>query len=103
MVSFFEATLNNISIHHIGNPSQNEFYSLSESPIELKDDIIPKLLIQYFLKPFEKANEVYHLMHSSGDLNLNEIHHFATQVFEDNSRFHEVSEQVAKHLYKVSN
>src|ERR1700749_1103155 len=103
MVSFFEATLNNISIHHIGNPSQNEFYSLSESPIELKDDIIPKLLIQYFLKPFEKANEVYHLMHSSGDLNLNEIHHFATQVFGDKTKFHEASEQIAKYLYKVSN
>src|ERR1700710_155354 len=89
MVTFFEASLDIISVHHIGNQAQNEMYALSDNPLTLKDDIIPNLLMQYFLKPFEKANEVYHLMHSSGELNLNEIHHFATQVFEDKEKFHE--------------
>ena len=103
MVSYFEASLDTISVHHVGNPSINEFYSLSDKPLELKDDVIPNLLMNYFLKPFEKVNEVYHLMHSSGDLGLNEVHHFATQVFEDKEKFHEASEQIAKHLYKVSN
>ncbi|MGZ3813480.1 MAG: nucleoid-associated protein, partial [Mucilaginibacter sp.] len=103
MVTHFEASLDTVSVHHIGNQSQNELYALSEQPLNFKDEVIPQLLMQYFLKPFEKANEVYHLMHSSGELNLNEIHHFAAQVFENNSRFHEMSEQVAKHLYKVSN
>jgi hypothetical protein len=102
MVSFFDASLDTVSVHHIGNSSQNEFYSLSATPLELKDEIIANLLLQYFLRPFEKANEVYHLMHTSGDLNLNEIYHFATQVFEDKSKFHETSELIAKHLYKVS-
>src|SRR5665213_2715216 len=100
MVSHFEASLNTVSIHHIGNQSQNELYVLSEQPIAFKDEIISQLLMQYFLKPFEKANDVYHLMHSSGDLSLNELHHFTTEIFEDNSRFHEMSEQIAKHLYK---
>jgi len=103
MVTFFEASLDTISVHHVGNPSQNEMYALSDQPLALKDDIIPKLLMQYFLTPFEKANEVYHLTHSSGDLNLNEVYHFATQVFEDKEKFHEASEQIAKYLYKVSN
>lgn len=103
MVTFFEASLDTISVHHVGNPTNNEFYALSDKPLELKDEVIPTLLMQYFLKPFEKANEVYHLMHSSGDLNLNEIHHFATQVFEDKSKFHEVSEQITKYLHGVSN
>jgi len=103
MVTFFEASLDIISVHHVGNQSQNEFYALSAQPLELKDEVIPTLLMQYFLKPFEKANEVYHLAHTSGDLNLNELHHFATQVFEDKEKFHEASEQIAKHLYKVSN
>jgi hypothetical protein len=76
---------------------------LSDKPLGLKDDVIPNLLMNYFLKPFEKVNEVYHLTHSSGDLNLNEVHHFATQIFEDKEKFHEASEQIAKHLYKVSN
>jgi hypothetical protein len=103
MVTFFEASLDTISVHHVGNPSQNEMYALSDQPLALKDDIIPKLLMQYFLTPFEKANEVYHLTHSSGDLNLNEVYHFATQVFEDLEKFHEASEKIAKYLYKVSN
>jgi hypothetical protein len=103
MVSYFEATLDIVSVHHIGNPSINEFYALSDKPLELKDEVIPTLLLNYFLKPFEKANEVYHLMHSSNDLNLNEVYHFATQAFDDKEKFHESSEQIAKHLYKVSN
>jgi len=76
-------------------------YSLSDQPLVLKDELINSLLKQYFLSPFEKVNEVYHLMHSS-DLNLNEIYSFATQVFDDKSKFHEVSEQIAKYLYKVA-
>jgi hypothetical protein len=48
------------------------------------------------------VNEVYHLMHSSDDLALNELHNFATKVFEDKEKFQEMSEQIAKHLYKVS-
>ncbi|HTD98334.1 MAG TPA: nucleoid-associated protein [Mucilaginibacter sp.] len=103
MVSYFEASLDTVSVHHIGNQSQNELYALSEQALTFKDEVIPQLLMQYFLKPFEKSNEVYHLMHSSGDLALNELHHFATQIFEDKSRCHEMSEQIAKHLYKVSN
>ncbi len=102
MVTFFEASLDTISVHHVGNSSQSEMYSLSEQPLVLKDELINSLLKQYFLSPFEKVNEVYHLMHSS-DLNLNEIYSFATQAFDDKSKFHEVSEQIAKYLYKVAN
>lgn len=102
MITFFEASLDVISVHHVGNQSQSEMYSLSEQPLVLKDELINSLLKHYFLSSFEKINEVYHLMHSS-DLNLNEIYSFATQVFDDKSKFHEVSEQVAKYLYKVAN
>jgi hypothetical protein len=102
MVTFFEAALDKISVHHVGNRSQSEMYALSEDPLVLKDELISSLLRQYFLTPFEKTNEVYHLMHSSGDLALNEIHHFATQVFENEDKFHETSEQITKYLYEVA-
>src|SRR3569833_2265875 len=103
MVSYFEASLDTVSVHHIGNQSKNEFYALSAEPLTFKDEVIPQLLKQYFLKPFEKATEVYHLMHTSGDLGLNEVHHFITQAFDDKEKFHEASEQIAKHLYNTSN
>lgn len=103
MVTHFDASLETISVHHVGNQSLNELYALSEQPLDLKDELIPKLLMQYFLTPFEKVNEVYHLMHSSGDLGLNALHHFATMMFEQPERFHEASEQIAKQLYNVTN
>jgi len=103
MVTHFDASLETISVHHVGNQSLNELYALSEQPLDLKDELIPKLLMQYFLTPFEKVNEVYHLMHTSGDLGLNAIHHFATMVFDNPEKFHEASEQIAKQLYNVTN
>ena len=103
MVTYFEASLETVSVHHIGNPVQNEMYALSEQPLSFKDEVIPQLLMQYFLRPFEKSNEVYHLMHSGGDLDLNEIYHYVTGIFEDSNQFHDLSEQIAKHLYKTSN
>ncbi|MEO6149792.1 MAG: nucleoid-associated protein [Mucilaginibacter sp.] len=103
MITFFEASLNTISVHHVGNQSQNELYALSQQPLQLNDELIKKLLMQYFLTPLEKVNEVYHLMHNSGDLSLNEIYNFATKIFEDEAKFHEVSELIAKQLYNVSN
>lgn len=102
MVTFFEASPDAISVHHVGNSAQNEYYSLSEQPLNLNDELIPALLMQYFLKPFEKTNEVYRLSHSSGNLDLNELYHFAGQVFEDKSRLHKVSEQIAKHLFEAA-
>jgi len=102
MITYFEAGLNILSVHHIGNSSQNEMYSLSDDPIQFKDEIIPGLLMRYFLSPFEKANEVYHLMHGSGGLQLNEVYTFASEIFANKNRFIEVSQQIAKFLYDVS-
>jgi len=102
MVSYFEASLQSISVHHVGNPLQDERYALSDEPLSLKDEIIPRLLMQYFLAPFEKTNEVYHLMHPGGDLELNEIYHYCTGIFDDDTKFHDLSQQIAKHLYSVS-
>ena len=102
MVTFFDASLAELSAHYVGNQSQDEFYVLADHPVKLKDELISRLLLQYFLTPFGKVNEVYRLAHSSGDVKLNEIFHFASQVFDDESKLHEVSQQVAKHLYNVS-
>ena len=102
MVTFFEASLEQLSIHRIGNKLQDEFYVLSEEPLKIEDEFLSKLLLQYFLKPFEKINEVYRLIHSSDNLELNEIFHFCTSIFDDAGHFHENSELMAKYLYDIS-
>lgn len=103
MLSFFEASLTELSIHRVGNKMLDEHYVLSEQPLQLQDELLPKLLMQYFLSPFEKVNEVYRLSHSSGDLDLNELYHFVRLFFDGETDFHSMSQQITKHLYESSN
>ena len=103
MIASFEASLSALSIHRVGNKLLDEFYVLSEQPIGITDELLGKLLMQYFLNPFEKVNEVYRFMHSSDNLDLNELFHFCTGIFEDAGRFHELSEQITKYLFEQTN
>jgi len=103
MITFLEASLQQLSIHKTGNKQLDEPLLLSEAPLELQDDILGDLLMQYFLKPFEKQNEIYRLNHSSGNLQLNEVYHFAAAIFDNKEDFHANSCQLAKHLYELAN
>jgi len=103
MVTFLEASLDLLSVHRVGNKVQNEFYILSEQPLSIDDEILKNLLIKYFLSAFEKANEVYRFTHSSADLNLNELFNFSSKMFSDMACFHELSGNIAKYLFDISN
>ena len=81
MITFSQATLSELSIHRIGNKLQDEFYVLSDQSMHLEDEMLKQLLLQYFLSPYEKVNEIYRFMHPNNDLNLNEVYHFAADIF----------------------
>lgn len=97
MISFSQATLAELSIHRIGNKLQDEYYILSDQSMQIEDEMLKQLLLQYFLSPYEKVNEIYRLMHPNNDLNLNEVYHFAAAIFADGSVFHENTKK-AGHL-----
>ncbi|MFT3680549.1 MAG: nucleoid-associated protein [Ferruginibacter sp.] len=103
MVSSFEAIFKQLSIHKVGNRQLDQTMSLSEQPLQLIDGVLGSLLMQFFVQPFEKINEIYRLQHSSGNLELNEVYHFVQRIFDDAASFHECSQLLAKHLYEVSN
>lgn len=103
MISFFEASLKSLSVHHTGNKLQDEYYKLSDAPLKVEDDLMNNLLMQFFLNPFQKSNEVYRFMHPSDNLDLNEVYHTADTIFWTPSIFHEGSECLAKYLYEVAN
>ncbi len=103
MITFYQTSLTKLSIHRIGNKVHDEYIILSENPIQIQDELLNNLLIQYFLKPCEKVNEVYNLYHANNNLTLNEVYHFASEIFDNIDTFHENSQQLAKHLYEVSN
>ncbi len=92
-----------LSIHKIGNKLQDELYTLSNHQLEVKDETLNNILLQYFLSPFEKVNERYKFYHPTNELKLNEVFHFAGLMFNDVENFQDNSRQVAKHLYDISN
>ncbi|WP_312697882.1 hypothetical protein [Sphingobacterium mizutaii] len=77
-----DASFLNLIIHHVGNKSQDEYFTLSEEEVDVKsDEILADLLMQYFMKPFAKANEVYRFYHPNDTLDLNEVFYFSRQYF----------------------
>lgn len=103
MITFFEATLAELSIHRIGNKLQDEFYVLSENSMHIEDEMLNQLLLQYFLSPYEKINEIYRFTHPNNDLNLNEVYHFAAEIFANGTVFHDNSKKLATYLYEIAN
>ncbi len=77
----------------------DETLVLSEQPISLTDETLGELLMKYFVQPFEKTNEIYRFSHPTDNLQLNEVFHFATMMFENAETFHSNSQQIAKLLY----
>ena len=86
-------------LHKIGSKACNEGAILSNEPIILDEDL-NELLKTYFLRPF-RSEEYYNLAHSS-DLNLNEIYHFAHELFNQRVSFVDVSKKIAAYLYECS-
>ena len=102
MVTYFEAGLESLSVHRVGNKTLNEFYALSDEPLVIEDELLNTLLLQYFLSSFEKINEVYHFTHPGDDLQLNEMFHYSAMAFSEPEQFHQISQKMAKYLFDVS-
>ena len=76
MITCFDTQIESLSIHYIGNKSKNELCTFSEEPLFLLDENLPPLMLEYFIKPFEKMQESFAFSHPSA-IELNEVFHFA--------------------------
>ncbi|MFZ4057231.1 MAG: nucleoid-associated protein [Ferruginibacter sp.] len=103
MITAFEATIEQLSIHKSGNKANSEPCTLSEQPFPLVDETLTRLLMQFFIQPFEKIPETYRLHHSSGNPTLNEVYHFCNIIFNEPYKFHDSSIALTQHLYNTSN
>lgn len=99
MIITHDATLSRIAIHKTGNSGKDEGMRISASELHLRDEV-KELLTKYFLSPFSK-NEYFNLYHES-DLQLNEVYHYATSIFEHPGSLYINSVNFAKHLYAKS-
>lgn len=102
MINLFNAHIENLSVHRVGNKSRNEAIFLSEQPYNLNDEIVP-LLKEYFFKPFRDKEENYFQFAHDVDLDYHDMYNFATEIFTNPSSVHEVSKKITKHLFEQSN
>ncbi|MCO4294583.1 nucleoid-associated protein [Solitalea sp. MAHUQ-68] len=90
-----------LTIHKVGNPSKDEPLVFSKAPIDLSNEDISRLLLNYFIHPFANNGEYYHLYHAV-EIALNDIYVYISRIFEDKSTFQEQSFHIAKHLHDSS-
>ena len=102
MINLFNAHIENLSIHRVGNKSRNESIFLSAQPYTLNDEIMP-LLKEYFFKAFREKEENYYQFAHEVDLEYNELYNFATEIFANPTQIHEVSKKITSHLFEQSN
>lgn len=101
MITCFDTLIESLSVHYIANKSKNELCIFSEAPLALIDEQLPPLVLEYFIRPFEKIQESFSFFHPSA-LELNEVFHFAKGIFHNETDFHEASLGIARHLYNIS-
>ncbi|PZD78250.1 nucleoid-associated protein [Mesonia sp. K7] len=102
MINLYNAQIESLSIHRIGNKSRNEDLFTSSIPYELNDEL-HALLKEYFLKSFREKEESYYRFEHEADLEFHELYNCANTVFNNPSEIHEQSKKIAQLLYNQGN
>lgn len=102
MINLFNAQIEVLSLHKIGNKSRNESMVLSDEPYRLNNEITP-LLKEFFLKPFRDKEEAYYQFAHDVDLEYNEMFIQAQRLFGSPDKSHEISKSITRHLFEQSN
>jgi len=102
MINLYNAQIESLSLHRVGNKSRNEAIFLSDEPYRLNDEITP-LIKEFFLKPFREKEENYFQFAHEVDLAYNEMFICVSNIFDNPSKAHENSRRITDHLYHQSN
>lgn len=101
MFDFTNCDIELVSVHHVGNITNDEELITSKSLLDISDEILKGTLLKFFTQPFVNS-EIYNFTFSNGDFALNPLYSFASQIFESQDDFHKTSVDIAKHLYELS-
>ncbi len=102
MINLFNAQIESLSLHKVGNKSRNEEMVLSKEPYRLTDEITP-LIKEFFFKPFREKEKNYFQFAHDVDLEYNEMYMLASRLFANPDHAHEISSAITRHLYNQSN
>ncbi|WP_304132983.1 nucleoid-associated protein [Mesonia mobilis] len=98
MINLYNAQIESLSIHRVGNKSRNEGVFLSEQPFAFNDEM-NALLKEYFLKSFREKEENYYQFSHETDLEFHDLYEIATTIFADPSTVHAQSKKIAQLLF----
>jgi hypothetical protein len=101
MPDFSSCNIDIVSVHHVGNKTNEEELVISKSPLLISDVRLRQIMTRFFTQPFT-GNEYYNFTFSNEDFHLNPVYNFSLQVFDDQTSFHQNSVNIAKHLFEVS-
>ncbi|WP_120488867.1 nucleoid-associated protein [Bergeyella cardium] len=88
-----------IIAHKVGNKVNQDSLILSQDEIKLSEDM-NELLTDYLLKSFKSPEQFQ--FYSESYLANNPVYASVAEIFEDNSKFVQESENIAKHLYEIT-
>ncbi len=101
MINLYNAHIDSLSIHRVGNKSRNENIFLSAQPFHLNDEITP-LIKEYFLKPFRDKEENYFQFTNEVDVEFNPLYDIACKIFDSPQTIHEQSKKMTTLLFEQS-
>ena len=102
MLNFYNAQIESISLHRVGNKSKNEAVFLSEHTFTLNDEM-SGLLKEYFFRPFREKEENYYCFGHDVDLEFNTVFNAVSAIFKDPKKSHSMSKEITRHLFEQSN
>jgi len=101
MIDHTNSNIERVSVHGVGNKTNEETLRLSKSLLDTSDVKVRELLSKFFLTPFSNP-EFYSFTFSNEDFTLNPLFNFASQIFDNAKVFHKKSVDIARHLYELS-
>jgi hypothetical protein len=102
MIDYKNAIIEKVSVHHVGNKNVGEDLRFSKSMLDINDNKLKELMIEYFLSPF-KSSEFYSFDTKSEELESNYLYKQSSQIFGKEADFHLISKNIAGHLFESSN
>jgi hypothetical protein len=101
MIDYTESSIEKVSVHSVGNKTNDEELRLSKSLLDTSDIKIRELLMKFFLTPFSNP-EYYSFTSANEDFTLNPLFNLISKMFEKPNTFYQNTVDIAKYLYQIS-
>lgn len=100
MISRKNASISKFIIHKVGNKFNDTKNTFSDKIVDF-DEASYELMLPFLLRPFGSVVQSYRFNHHA-NISLNEINSYATQMFNEDEAFVDVSKHIVTHLFEQS-